>query len=66
MSISPSQYFEYIKTKDLLKSGLEHLKAKEADENGDATEEEAGLPEHIYGRLIDTLARRMTGIPPDS
>jgi hypothetical protein len=65
MSISPSQYFEYIKTKDLLKSGLEHLTEKEEDENGDATDyqEKTGLPKHIYDRLIETLARRMTGIP---
>ncbi len=65
--ITQSQYFEYIITKDLLESGLEHLKEKEAGET-DATddEEKTGLPKLAYDRLIDTLAREMTGIPLDS
>ena len=67
--ITASQYCEYIKTKDLLKSGLEHLMEKEEDENGDATDDKedtglpTGLPKDIYYRLTDTLARRITGIP---
>ncbi len=68
MSISPSQYLKYINTKDLLESGLEHLKEKEEDENGDATDdqEKTGLPANLYGKLIGALASRMTGIPLDS
>ncbi len=64
-SITQSQYFEYMMKKDLLKSGLKHLKKKEEDENGDATEN-TGLPKHAFDRLIDTLARKMTGIPLDN
>jgi hypothetical protein len=63
MSIRSAQYFEYIKTKDLLASGLEHLKEKEADDDATDDQENPGLPKYAYDRLIETLARRMTGIP---